>query len=41
MHPEELRAALDYYRDHQGLVDEDIDRNRQAWDKVVTGPWRV
>lgn len=37
--PEELRAALDYYRDHAGLIDEDIERNRQARDKVVAGPW--
>jgi uncharacterized protein (DUF433 family) len=38
--PEELRAALDYYRDHPQVVDEDIERNRQAWDKVVASPWR-
>ena len=35
--PEELRAALDYYRDHTDLIEEDIARNRQVWDHVVTG----
>jgi len=38
--PEELRAALDYNRDHTDLIEEDIARNRQAWDQVVTGTWR-
>ena len=37
--PEELRAALDYYEDHKGLIEADIERNRQAWEKVVTGKW--
>ncbi len=35
--PEELRAALDYYEDHKALIEADIERNRQAWEKVVTG----
>ena len=34
---EEIRAALDYYRDHPQLVDEDIERHRQTWDKIVAG----
>jgi uncharacterized protein (DUF433 family) len=38
--PEELRAALDYYEDHKDLIEEDIERNRQAWEKVVSGQWR-
>jgi uncharacterized protein (DUF433 family) len=38
--PEELRAALAYYRDHPDVIEEDIERNRQAWDKVVEGKWR-
>jgi hypothetical protein len=33
--PDELRAALDYYTDHKQLIDEDIERNRQAWNYVV------
>ncbi len=33
--PEELRAALDYYRDHTDLIEEDIKRNRQAWKKAT------
>jgi len=33
--PEELHAALEYYCDHTDLVEEDIERNRQAWEKVV------
>jgi uncharacterized protein (DUF433 family) len=37
--PEELRAALDYYEDHKELIEEDIERNREAWQKVVTGTW--
>ncbi len=32
--PEELRAALDYYRDHTVVINQDIERNRQAWKKV-------
>lgn len=39
--PEELRAALDYYHDHADLIEEDIARNRQAWDQVVTGKWQA
>ncbi|MBV9124478.1 MAG: DUF433 domain-containing protein [Planctomycetes bacterium] len=38
--PEELRAALDYYQDHKDLIEEDIERNRIAWEKVVAGKWR-
>jgi len=38
--PEELRAALDYYRDHRDLIEEDIARNHQAWEQMVTGTWR-
>ncbi len=34
--PEELRAALDYFQDHTALIEEDIERNRRAWEKVVT-----
>jgi uncharacterized protein (DUF433 family) len=37
--PEELRAALDYYEDHKELIEEDIERNRQVWQKAVTGTW--
>ena len=36
---EEVSAALDYYRDHPQLVDEDIERNRQTWEKAVAGKW--
>ncbi len=36
---DEIRAALDYYRDHPKLIDEDIERNRQTWEKVVAGKW--
>ena len=35
--PEELQATLDYYRDHRDLIEADIQRNRQAWRKVVAG----
>jgi uncharacterized protein (DUF433 family) len=38
--PEELRAALDYYRDHPDIINEDLERNRQAWDNVVASTWR-
>ena len=38
--PEELRAALDYYHDHADLIEEDIARNRHAWEQVVAGTWR-
>ncbi len=31
---DEIRAALDYYHDHPGLVDEDIERNRQILQKA-------
>jgi uncharacterized protein (DUF433 family) len=27
---EQIQAALDYYRDHPGRVDEDIERNERA-----------
>ena len=37
--PEELRAALDFYHDHPGLIDEDIERNRDVWEKTVAGTW--
>jgi uncharacterized protein (DUF433 family) len=32
---EELRAALDYYAEHTDVIEEDIQRNRGAWEKVV------
>lgn len=35
--PEELGAALEYYCDHPDLIEEDIERNHQAWGKVVAG----
>ncbi len=30
---DEISAALDYYHDQPQLVDEDIERNRQTWEK--------
>jgi uncharacterized protein (DUF433 family) len=38
--PAELRAALAYYEDHKELIQEDIERNREAAQRVVTGTWR-
>jgi len=34
--PDEILAALDYYRDHPQLVDQDIERNRQVLDKAAS-----
>jgi uncharacterized protein (DUF433 family) len=39
--PQELRAALDYYRDHPQRVNEDIERNQRAWEEVVSGQWQA
>lgn len=39
--PVELQAALEYYRDHKDLIEEDIERNRQVWEQVVAGTWRA
>lgn len=33
--PEELQAALDYYREHPAIIEQDIKRNRRVWRKVV------
>lgn len=33
--PEELRAAMDYFRDYTDLIEEDIERNLQVWQKLV------
>ncbi len=38
--PEQLKAALAYYEDHRELIEEDIERNRKAWEEVVAGKWR-
>jgi uncharacterized protein (DUF433 family) len=38
--PDELRAALDYYEDHKELIQEDIERNREVAQRVVTGTWQ-
>jgi uncharacterized protein (DUF433 family) len=35
---DEIRAALDYYRDHPQLIDEDIERNRQTWSSLQSAP---
>jgi hypothetical protein len=35
--PEELHAALDYYDEHKELIEEDIERNRDAGQKAVMG----
>ena len=35
--PQELQAALDYYGEHPAVIDQDIQRNRRAWQKVVGG----
>ena len=35
--PEELRAALDYYGDHKELIEEDIERNREAAQRSGAG----
>ncbi len=35
--PQELQAALDYYREHPDVIEQDIKRNRQAWQKVAGG----
>ncbi len=37
--PDEIRGALDYYRDHPQLVDEDIERNQGSWGEAVTRNW--
>ena len=33
--PQELQAALDYYRAHPAVIEQDIKRNRRAWQKVA------
>jgi uncharacterized protein (DUF433 family) len=35
--PEELRAALDYYREHTQLIEADIERNREAAQQAAAG----
>ncbi len=35
---EELGAALEYYQEHRELIEEDIERNREAWEHVA-GQW--
>ncbi len=35
--PQELQAALDYYAAHPNVIDQDIKRNRRAWQKMVGG----
>jgi uncharacterized protein (DUF433 family) len=33
--PQELEAALDYYHEHPAVIEQDIKRDRRAWQKVV------
>lgn len=35
--PEEIRAALEYYEDNRELIEQDIERNQEAWQRAVTG----
>jgi uncharacterized protein (DUF433 family) len=37
--PDQVRAALDYYTAHPSRVDEDIERNAQAWQSLISGRW--
>jgi uncharacterized protein (DUF433 family) len=32
--PEQVRAALDYYSQHRQRIDEDTERNRQAYERI-------
>lgn len=36
--PAELQAALDFYGEHPAVIDQDIERNRRAWQQVVGSP---
>ena len=36
---EQLAGALDYYRSHPELVDEDIERNDRAWAELQARAW--
>ncbi len=36
---EELQGSLDYYREHPGRVDEDIERNDRAWAELQGQSW--
>ena len=35
---EQIKAALDYYREHPARVDEDIERNARAWAERTSRP---
>jgi uncharacterized protein (DUF433 family) len=39
--PEQVRAALDYYRTHPERVEEDIETNAQALEELTNRPWPV
>jgi len=35
----QVQGALDYYAEHPARVDEDIARNREAWQALTGQPW--